>query len=89
MRAFEIKAGTVVRVIKDGQEWYGPNFQSHTTTQDNLFFLEEVAIDPFGKVGCGPQFKKTIGGHYAKSGWYGFRRDGWCILVPMGQVIVH
>jgi hypothetical protein len=89
MRAFEIKTGTIVSVIKEGKEWYGPNFEEHETTKDNLFFLEEIAIDPMGHVGTGPQHRVTIGGAYAKAGYYGFLRDGWYMLVPMDKVNIH
>lgn len=88
MRAFEVKSGTVVRVIENSKEWVAPNFVEHECKNDNLFFLEDVAIDPLGKQGPDPN-GVTIGGYYAKMGYYGFARDRWTLLVPMDKVIVH
>lgn len=80
---FEIKAGTEVKVIRDGKEWYSDNFRIHVTKEDNLFDKEEMIIDPTGIASwCPPINGVTVGSAYAKAGWYGFRRDGWALLVP-------
>jgi len=89
MRAFEVKKGTKCSVIKDGAEWTSNHFKPFTTTKDLLFFVEEIAIDPAGIVGCGPQHKNVIGGAWAAGGYYGFRRDGYCLMVPLNSVTVH
>ena len=83
---FEIKAGTAVKCIKEHQEWFVNNFRSHTTKADQLFGKEEVAVDPVGKLGAHRGMPCTIGGQYAANGWYGFRRDGWVMLVPVPDV---
>ena len=88
MRAFEVKKGTVVQVIKEGREWATPNFIERECKKDNLFFLEDIRIDPIGKLGPMPG-GVTIGGHYAHLGYYGFERDGYIMLVHSAKVIVH
>jgi len=90
MRAFVVKAGTQVNVIPVGKEWYGNNFQEHTTVHENMFFLEDMVVDPTGILtgACGPQDAVTIGGHYAKRGNYGFKKDSWVMLVHANDVQV-
>jgi len=88
MRAFEVKKGTIVNVIAEGKEWFSYNFEEHECQKDNLFFVEDICVDPLGHVGCRPN-EQNIGGAYAKAGYYGFRRDGYVVLVSMGNVIVH
>ena len=85
MTALEVKAGTQGKVIKDGREWRGENFKDHAVTKDLLFFAEDIAIDPLGNLS--PVGGVTIGGAWAKAGWYGFRRDGWVLMVPFSDVI--
>ena len=85
MIALEVKAGTQGKVIKDGREWRGENFKDHTVTKDLLFFAEDIAIDPLGNLS--PVDGVTVGGAWAKAGWYGFRRDGWVLMVPFSDVI--
>ena len=86
MIALEVKAGTKGKVIKDGREWHGDNFKDHTATKDLLFFAEDIVIDPIGKLGPAPN-GVTVGGAWAKAGWYGFKRDGWVLMVPFSDVI--
>jgi len=88
MIALEVKKGTKGKVIKEGKEWHGSNIKDHTTTKDLLFFAEDIRIDPLGNLGPDPN-GVTIGGAYAKAGWYGFYRDGWYLLVPFGDVTAH
>jgi hypothetical protein len=84
---FEIKAGTEVRVIKVGQEWYAQNFKEWTTRQDNLFDKEQMTIDPTGIASwCPPLKGVTIGSAYADAGWYGFQDQGYIILCPASKV---
>ena len=87
MLALNVAKGTKGLVIKDGKEWVAPNFITHTTTRDLMFFVEDIRIDPLGHVGCGPQDVATIGGAYAKGGWYGFERDGYILLVGADDVV--
>lgn len=84
---FEIKAGTEVRIIKVGQEWYAQNFREWVTCKDNLFDKEEMTIDPTGIASwCPPLNGVTIGSYYAKNGWYGFQSNGYIILCPGSKV---
>lgn len=84
---FLIKADTNVRVIRDGQEWYAPNFREWKTRQDNFFEKHEMVIDPtFIATWTPPANGVTIGSAYADAGWYGFRRDGFIVLCPATHV---
>jgi hypothetical protein len=89
--ALIVKKGTTVQVIKEGKEWYSCNFTEVETTKENMFFREDIRVDPIGKLSTASTRydKKTIGGAYAAGGWYGFYRDGWYMLVPMDQVEAH
>lgn len=84
---FEIKAGTEVKVIKVGKEWYSENFKNWTTCQDNLFEKEEMRIDPTGIASWCPSLNGiTIGSAYAKGGYYGFESQGYIVLCPAKDV---
>lgn len=84
---FEVKQGTEVKVIKDGVEWYSQNFRTWITKKDNLFDKEEMIIDPtFIASWCPPKGGVTVGSAYAEAGYYGFRSQGYAILVPASKV---
>lgn len=87
MRGFVVPKGTEVKVKKTRSEYSSGNISFHTTKKENCFFVEEMAIDPAGIVGCGPD-NVTIGGYYAQCGYYGFDRDGWTLLVHASKVQV-
>lgn len=87
MVALEVKKGTKGQIIRDGQEWTGNNFREFETTKDLLFFAEEIAIDPLFKLG--QVGTNTIGAAWALAGWYGFRRQGYVLLVPFDDVHAH
>ena len=91
MRAFLVKQGTPVKVIRDGKEWLSVNFVDYTTTKENMFFIEDMRADPTGisPMACGPQNKKVVGGAWAKAGYYGFTRDGYTMMVQFDNVEVH
>lgn len=84
MVALQVKKGTVGQIIKDGEEWASYNFREHAATKDLLFFAEDIVCDPLGH--RGPVGGATIGGAWARAGYYGFLRDGWVFLVPMSGV---
>ena len=86
MIALNVKQGTKGKVIKTGVEWRGDNFVEHTTTRDLMFFAEDIRIDPTGNIGPHPQ-GVTIGGAYARAGYYGFERDGYILLVAAHDVV--
>lgn len=79
MRAFQIRRGTEIQVMKlDG------SVEAKTMKRDELYEIEDVVIDPLGHVGQGPQ-DKSIGGEYARGGFYGFNlpanRAGYMVLI--------
>jgi hypothetical protein len=77
MIAFRIPAGTQARAVRADHDWMPGNIRRITTCDEHLFLLEDVIVDPRGKVGTGPQHNRTIGGAYAARGWYGFHdHDG-------------
>lgn len=80
---------TTVRIIKEGVEWFSNNFQEHETTKDNVFNLEEMTIDPTMPYSswCLTRYNKsTVGGYWAECGYYGFRQNGWFVLIPTNKV---
>lgn len=88
MGMFVIESGVKSIVVKDGAEWtLSGNFKDFTTTKVNVFDKGELVIDPtnISKYACTPSFR-TIGGQYAKAGWFGFRSGGWILLVPGNHV---
>jgi hypothetical protein len=79
---FEILAGTEVRVIKDGREWRGENIRSWITRKDNLFDKAELCVDPTGiATWASVPGGVTIGSAFAEAGYYGFRSEGYTVLV--------
>ena len=90
MGMFIVEKGVVARAIKDGREWVDKNFQTIKTKEVNVFDKHELIIDPTG-IGTAYALtranKVTIGGAYAAAGWYGFRRDGWSLLVESRDVV--
>jgi len=89
MRAFIIKQGTPVKVIRDGKEWRSENFIDHTTAKENMFFIEDMTVDPTGisKTACVPG-TVVVGSAWAGAGYYGFHRDGYTMMVQFGYVDV-
>ena len=83
---FFIPAGTDVRVVKNGKDWSPNNVKMCKTKHDNVFDKEQVVVDPVGKLGTNRENGNTIGGAYAKAGWYGFESDGWTLLVHSSAV---
>lgn len=83
---FLIPQGTRIQAVRSGLDWSPRNMRSHVTRKDNVFDKEEVIVDPVGKLGANRQHACTIGGSYARNGWYGFESDGWIMLVPANQV---
>lgn len=84
--ALSIPKGTKALVIKDGKEWRGDNFHDYVTTKNLMFFREEIAVDPVGSLGACRHHAVTIGGDIARKGYYGFRRDGYVLLVHFNDV---
>lgn len=88
MGMFIVERGTEAKVIKVGKDWYAKNFQNHITKETNVFGKEEMIIDPAGiNKTCPPLKGITIGSAYADAGNYGFKREGWIILVHASKVV--
>lgn len=88
MKLFTIKSGTPCRVVKVGNEWTPGNILTHETEHENVFEVEDIAIDPVGRVNCHAGMTRTIGGSYARNGYYGFVKRGWIIIVHQSFVQV-
>jgi hypothetical protein len=92
MRAFVIEEGTRVNAIKfNGLAQ--PQIDEKVIKEQTLYFLEDIVIDPVGKIGCGPQYM-TIGGDWARKGYYGFQlpknKSGYdIILVHSSDITVN
>ena len=72
MKMFTVEAGTKVKLIKTNTEWYTYNFVDHTLKHDQSFFLEDVRIDPVGRV-ANCRGNVTVGSAWAEAGFYGFQ----------------
>lgn len=84
MRAWIVKEGVKAQAVKfNGLQ--NPKIESKVIKKEVMYFEEDVAIDPIGKFGCGPQYSKTIGGDWARKGFYGFKlpnnKSGWDIML--------
>lgn len=90
MKLFKLVPGTACHVIQDGKEWTPGNLLSHETEKELVFCMEDIRVDPIGKIGCHRGFIKTIGGSYAENGYYAFIHEssGWIVIVHANDVIV-
>lgn len=88
MRMFIIPKGTACLVHKDDPGALNYKTEPHTTKEENSFFREDIVIDPVGELGAHRGLPKTIGGDFAKRGYYGFKRDSWTLIVHMNDVTV-
>ena len=85
MKLFVLHPGTPIRVIEDGKDWLPGNFKDTVLKQKLMFDLEDLLVDP-----TGPQHEKTVGGYYAKHGWYGFSYQGPSkryIILVLGNMV--
>jgi len=82
MGMFLVEKGTAVFVIKEGDSWCADNIKPYITKNDNVFDKGEMILDPTGILSYahGPG-NNNIGQYYASNGYYGFKRDGWYIIV--------
>ena len=92
MRAWLVKEGTKVISVKISG-LAQPKMKEQTIKKETMYFEEDVVIDPVGKFGVGPQHQATIGGKFAKQGYYGFKipnnKEGWdTLLVHVNNIIV-
>lgn len=97
MKLFHVKAGTAIKVHNNADTSPATyRTEDRVLKRDLTFELEDVRIDPVGRVGCHRGYVRTIGGAWAEAGYYGFGfrddaagRTGWTILVPCNQVEVQ
>lgn len=71
MKAFIVKQGTKVQAVIFNSYGSAPTIEKKEMKKDVMYFSEDICIDPLGKLGAGPQ-SNTIGGSWAKMGFYGF-----------------
>lgn len=90
MRIFSIKEGTESLLIKEGKQWFSDNFLSWKTRKDLSFGVEDLVVDPTGisKVAVTADYIHCVGGWYAQLGYYGFKKQGYILLVPRNYVEV-
>lgn len=87
MKLFKVEKNTNVYVVKNDVAWLHLNVKDFVTTKENIFEIEDMVIDPIGKIGFNRE-AKHIGGYYARQGYYGFKKDGWVMLVHISNVKV-
>jgi hypothetical protein len=84
---FEVKKGVACFLIPKGKSWSHNSVVEYVTSMDNIFEKHELCVDPTGisKYANGP-LDKTVGGMWAKNGFYGFTRGGNSLLVGASNV---
>lgn len=71
MRAFVVKKGTEV-FAAGFKKSSSVVLDKKITKEDKMYFIEDIGVDPIGKVGTGPNHN-SIGGQWAREGYYGFK----------------
>lgn len=71
MRAFIVEEGTPVYAVSFAN-LLDPKVESKKVKKRKVYFIEDVAVDPIGKVGIGPT-SNLLGGSWASEGFYGFK----------------
>jgi len=71
VRAFLVKKGTEVTAVNFKQS-SSSKLDKKVIKRDTMYFIEDIGVDPLGKVGAGPN-SNTIGGQWARQGLYGFK----------------
>lgn len=82
MKVYAVPPGTDVVVVAEDVEWAGLNFRVTKTKRINQFNEDELVLDPVSCV-CKHHAPnaQTFGPAYARNGYYGFKRDGFIMLV--------
>ena len=83
MLAFVVKKGTRCRILRKGSRFIESDY---VTARDNIFYRENIRIDPQGRLGAyqsgkfethdgshGAQYYQNL--HFLKVGYYGFVHD--------------
>ena len=73
---FKIYKGTKVQVIKEDVPLNGSILKNHITKNNNIFEIDDMIIDPSGEIGS-PSGNRI----YGSQGYYGFRKNGWIMIV--------
>ena len=76
MKLFKIYKGTNILAIREDVMFNRDNMKKHISKNDNIFEMEDMVIDPLGRVGS-PALNRVFG----TRGYYGFRKNGWVMLV--------
>ena len=86
---FNVKQGTAIKVHED-KPGYSPSYdvEDRNLKRDLIFGVEDICIDPVGRVGCHRGMTNVIGGAWAEAGFYGFTFRNFTILVPATSVEV-
>lgn len=71
MRAFMVNEGIPVYAVNFSQP-LKPVLDKKVTKKKELYFIEDVQVDPIGSVGIGPN-DNSIGSSWASEGFYGFQ----------------
>lgn len=90
MVVFTVPANLKGYLVEDGAAGQKATCKGFVTRRESVFSEHEVLVDPRGRAGdcsCWPE-AATNGGHYARSGFLGFRRQGVkaVLLVPSDKV---
>lgn len=87
MKLFKVPSGSSIKVIDDGEHWERNNFTPEMTTEERVYELNEMRLDPTGIAShASSPTDDTVGGRLARNGWYGFARDGKVILAHVDDV---
>jgi hypothetical protein len=75
-RRFRVPANVTGKRLRDAPEPGVPALceDPYTTARENVFDLTEVVVDPLGKAGIFGPASPTVGGRFAREGYYGFKR---------------
>lgn len=92
MRAFIIKEGTEVIAV-NFKKSSSATLDKKIVKKETMYFLEDIGVDPIGKVGVGPNHN-SIGGRWARQGYYGFKlpenSQGYeLMLVHDSDLVIH
>jgi hypothetical protein len=92
MHEYTIDSNTPIIVIKAGASWGEmSNFKPTRSRFANTFSEEEMIIHP-NEFSCsyeGAENAPIVGAAYSAMGYFGFLRDGYVVLTPAENVIVH
>jgi hypothetical protein len=75
MKRFCVKRDAKARIIKDGlHRGDKAIIEDYVTKKISVFSEDEVIVDPIGKLGLHGPLSPTVGGDFAREGYYGFQK---------------